>query len=244
MSYDIAQKAREAQASYQAALARLNAARSAYEQGAGGAYAAAKARRALIERKIEEATEEADSASAAYRQAFAAGNFEKTAVVREALARKHEAEGMVDALRVALGESVREMQHHLLDASKQGREYHAAHGSAYIAYVHAEAYTALAQCGEAIARAMALSRAIPAPGGYYESDTGRPLSLVSGALQRHAVQERQAYIHAALTQMADQHTEHVRVAEIGSFDLGALQSRELLSPVQAAQVRRGMGVEG
>lgn len=58
MTFDIQEHARSAQAAYQAALARLNTARTAYETGGGAAYAAAKAQRDLLERKIKEADDE------------------------------------------------------------------------------------------------------------------------------------------------------------------------------------------
>lgn len=187
MSYDIAAKARETQANYQAALVRLSTARSAYEQGAGGAYAAAKAQRALIEGKIKEAEAEVDSAETAYHQAFAAGHFERTPVVREALARKHDAEATIAALRVALGKIAEDMQRHLIDASVQGRQYRDEYQGAYTAYVRNVAMQALAQSGEAIARALALATTVPAPGGYWEDEYEG-----QGALPDSALRERRA----------------------------------------------------
>ena len=117
MTFDIQEHARSAQAAYQAALARLNTARTAYETGGGAAYAAAKAQRDLLERKIKEADDEVRTAKDAYHQAWAADNFENTARVREVLARKHESEATCEALRVALARSEQDMQRHLLDAS-------------------------------------------------------------------------------------------------------------------------------
>lgn len=238
MTFDIQEHARSAQAAYQDALARLNTARTAYETGGGAAYAAAKAQRELLERKIKEADDEVRTANDAYHQAWVADNFEKTDRVREVLARKHESEATCEALRVALARSEQDMQRHLLDASVQGREYDAAHGSAYAAYVRAEAYTALAQSGEAIARALALSVNVRSAGGYYDSDIGMPLGTLPADLIDKAIKGRQAYIHAALVAMASRHETHVDVPEIGACDFGALQVRELLSPVQIHKVRR------
>lgn len=237
MTFDIQEKARKAQASYQTALEQLNTARAAYAQGGGAAYAAAKAQHELLERKVKEAQEELSSASEAYHQALAADNFEKTALVREALARKREAEDMAEALRMAHAKSTQDMQRHLLEASVQGREYDNAHGSAYAAYVTAEAYTALAQHGEAVARALALSASVRADHGYYESDLGKPLSMLPNDLMKQAIRDRQAYIHGALSAMADEFMTRVDVAEIGVLDLGALQARELLSPAQIQKMK-------
>lgn len=238
MTFDIQEKARKAQAAYQTALEQLNTARAAYEQGGGAAYAAAKAQHELLERKTKEAQEELSSASEAYHQALAADNFEKTAPVREALARKREAEEMAEALRMAHAKSAQDMQRHLLQASVQGREYDDAYGGAYATYVKAEAYTALAQHGEAIARALALSASVRADHGYYESDLGKPLSMLPNDLIKQAIKDRQAYIHGALSAMANEFTTRVDVAEIGVLDLGALQSKELLTPVQIHRVKQ------
>lgn len=242
MSYDIAEKAREAQANYQAALVRLNTARTAYEQGAGGAYAAAKAQRELLERKIQEAQDEADRATDAYQQAFAAGNFEKTAAVRDALARKHEAEGLGAALRDALSKNAQDMQRHLLEASTQGREYVAAHSGAYSAYVRAQALAALAGGGEAIARTLALATAIPVAGGYWEKEFGEQGALPE-SLERERDANRQDGILETLRYMARQYPARAHVAEIGPLELGALQERELLTTVQQLKARRAIGAE-
>ncbi len=146
---------------------------------------------------------------------------------------------MADAMRVALAQREQDTRRHLIDASGQGRAYADAHDTAYGAYARVEAYEALQECGEKIARAMALCSHVPQRHSAHEDSLGRMhLSEKSDAEIRAA---RWAFILRALATMAKECTDYAErpvVDALGALELGALSVREFLSPAQVQVMRR------
>ena len=239
MTTDIHTEARNAQTELHQAIATLNAARTAYQAGAGASYAQAKTLQLDLARKIEAAEGEAAAAEADFQREFAAAGYVRTDAVRDALARKAEALAMADAMRVAQAQCEQDMRRHLIEASDQGQVYVNAHASAFRTYARAEAFQALEEAGEKIARAMALCGHVPARGSAQEDSLGRMhLSEQSDAEIRAA---RCGFILkylATLAKARPEYSEQPTVEALGSLDLGALSVSEFLSPAQALVMRR------
>lgn len=241
MTFNIAEDVREAQTELHRAIATLDAARAAYQSGAGAGYAHAVALQADLATKIRAADQAAAAAESDFLREFAAAGYERNDAVREALTRKADALAMADAMRAAVARSAQEVQHQLADASDQGREYAHAHAAAYRAYARAEAFQALEESGERIARAMALCAHVPKEGSAYEDSLGRMnLSDASDAEIRAArwkfILEKLATLAKARPEYGDQHT----VQELGVVDLGALSKSDFLSPIQIGQLRKSV----
>lgn len=239
MTNDIHNEARNAQTELHQAIAKLETARAAYQAGAGEGYAQARVLQRDLTAKIEAAEGEAAAAEADFQREFAAAGFVRTEAVRQALARKAESLAMADAMRVALAQREQDTRRHLIDASGQGRAYADAHDTAYGAYAQVEAYEALQECGEKIARAMALCSHVPQRHSAHEDSLGRMhLSEKSDAEIRAA---RWAFILRALATMAKECTDYAErpvVDALGALELGALSVREFLSPAQVQVMRR------
>jgi len=239
MTTDIQTEARNAQTELHQAIATLDAARTAYQAGAGADYAQAKTLQLDLARKIEAAESEAAAAEADFQREFAAAGYVRTDPVREALARKAEALAMAEAMRVAQAQCEHDKRRHLIEASDQGRVYVNAHASAFGAYARAEAFQALEEAGEKIARAMALCGHVPLENSAHEDFLGRmSLSESSDAETRAA---RWAFILKSLATLAKECPDYAQrptVEALGAMDLGALSVREFLSPAQALVMRR------
>lgn len=239
MTYDINEDVRNAQTELHQAIASLDAARAEYQNGAGAAYAQAVTQQADLTAKIKAADDAAATAEAAFQREFATAGFERNDAVREALSRKGEAVAMAEAMRAALAQREKDTRTHLIDASEQGRAYVDAHDAAKGAYARAEAYQALQEAGEKIARAMALCAHVSQRGSAYEDSLGRMhLSEASDAEIRAA---RWAFILKYLATMAKacpEYGERPVVPALGMLELGAMSVRELLSPVQVLMMRK------
>lgn len=239
MTNDIQTEARNAQAELHQAIAQLDAARTAYQAGGGERYAQAKTLHLDLTRKIDSAEGEAAVAEADFQREFAAAGYVRTDAVREALARKAEALAMADAMRVVLSQCEQDTRRHLIEASAQGQAYVHAHADAFGAYARAEAYQALQEAGEKIARAMALCAHVPLRGSAQEDSLGRMrLSEKSDAEIRAA---RWGFILKCLATLAKEcpdYAERPTVEALGALDLGALSVREFLSPTQTILARQ------
>ncbi|RYF64378.1 MAG: hypothetical protein EOO29_42450 [Comamonadaceae bacterium] len=239
MGYDINEDVRNAQTELHQAIAALDAARANYQHGAGAAYAQAVALQADLFAKIRAADQAAATAESDFLREFAAAGYERNDAVREALSRKGDAVAMADAMRAALAQREQDTRAHLIHASEQGRAYVNAHDAAQGAYARAEAYQALGEAGEKIARAMALCSHVPQQGSAYEDSLGRMhLSEASDAEIRAA---RWAFILKYLATMAKacpEYGERPVVPALGVLDLGALSARDFVSPARAQMMRK------
>ena len=239
MGYDINEHVRNAQTALQLAIATLDAARADYQHNGGAGYAEASATQTDLTTKIKAAEDEAATAEADFQRKFAAAGYVRTDAVGQALARKAEALAMADAMRVALAQGEQKMRQQLMVASEQGRAYVDAHASAFAAYARAEAFEAVQEAGERIARAMALCAHVPKAGSAYEDPLGRMHWSERDDTQIKA--SRWAFILEALATLAKERPEYAvqPVAEVlGRVELGALSAREFLSPAQAMLQRK------
>ena len=241
MTFNVQEKARNAQAALHEALAALTRARTAYDNDAGHRFAQAKAAQETLSAKIKAAEDEADAASDAFHAAFASAGFESSdAATRAALNRKNDAQAMAEVMRVALAKGAKELQALAAEASRQARTYAAAYERAYTAHARAEGYKVLQEAGEAVARAMALAAHAPCSTSAHEDSLGRPPS--SAALREEMVAARWAFILDGLKAMAEGLPEYgarSQVEALGVFDLGALTAQDVLTPAQIHKVQRG-----
>lgn len=239
MTFDIQEHARSAQAELHDALAALAHARTVYESDAGPRFAQAKAAQELLADKIKSAEEEAGSASEAFHKAFSAAGFEPDETTRVALNRKNDAQAMAEGVRVAQAKGVQGLQEVAAEASTQARAYAAAYEHAYIAHAQAEAYKALQDAGEQLARAMALAAHAPCNTSVHEDSLGRPAP--TPAIHDATVAGRWAFILNGLRAMAKDRPEYrtrPQVQALGLFDLGALTAQDVLTPVQIYKMQR------
>jgi hypothetical protein len=243
MQHDIQAQAKNAQEELQQAVAKLDAARAAYQDGPGARYAQALARQADLQRKSAAADAEVAAADAAFREAFEAAGYERTEAVRTAQRRKAEALELADATRAALERCAPDQQHQLIEASRLARQYIGAHQDAYAAYAQAQAREAIAQAGEQIARAMALMAHVPSSNRIREEFYGRDHK---GLPSPHndagqLATSRAAVILDELAELAKARPEYARrphVEMIGVCDLGALSARDLLTPAKVHMIRQ------
>lgn len=238
MQHDIHAQAQCAQAEMQQAVARLDAARAAYQGGAGMQYGQAVARRAELQRKSAAADADVQAADAAFRSAFEAAGFERTEAVRAAQRRKGEAQDLAEATRAALERCGSDLGQGLIDASAQGREYVRAHEAAYAAYARAQAHQAIAEAGAQIARAMALMAHVRLDNSAHEDWQGRtpPTEAIADDLKT----ARSRFILRELSELAKAQPEYAarpHVEMLGACDLGPLSERELLTPGQVHKAR-------
>ncbi|WP_326538617.1 hypothetical protein [Pseudorhodoferax sp.] len=238
MQHDIHAQAQRAQAELQQAVARLDAARAAYQDGAGAQVGQALARQADLQRKSATADAEVQAADAAFRAAFEAAGFERTDAVRAAQRRKGDAQDLAEATRAALQRCGTHLGRDMIEASAQGRAYLWAHEKAYAAYARAQAHQAIAEAGAQIARAMALMAHVPLDDSGHEDWQGRPSPSEATAHELKAA--RSAFILQALTELATARPEYAtrpHVEMLGACDLGPLTERELLTPGQVHMAR-------
>lgn len=239
MHHDIHAQAQHAQAELQQAMAKLDAARAAYQAGAGGQYGQALAAQGELQRKSAAADAEVQAADAAFRVAFEAAGYERTEAVRETQRRKGDAQDLAEATRAALERCGTVLRGHAIDASLQGRAYVDAHKAAYAAYARAQAHQAIAEAGEQIARAMAFMAHVPQPHSAHEDWQERmpPSKAIADELKA----ARSAFILKALADLSKARPEYAtrpHVETLGACDLGPLSERELLTPTQVYMARR------
>lgn len=239
MHHDLHEQAQRAQEDLQQAIVKLDAARAAYQGGAGAQYAQALARQADLQRKSAAADAEVAAADAEFRATFEAAGYERTDAVREAQRRKADAQDLADATRIALERCGQELEQQATEAGVQGDSYVTAHKSAYAAYARAQAHEAIAKAGEQIARAMALMAHVPLDGSGHEDALGR--HSPSEAAEKVLKAARAAFILEKLTVLAQARPEYEgrpHVEMLGACDLGALKPHQLLTSGQVETARR------
>jgi hypothetical protein len=214
-------KLSNAQEAFDAALTKLQQCRQTYEQGSGKVYADLMARQADLRDKIARNEAEAETATAEFKQLLSAAAYEKTKPVKDALNRKNDALSIAEELRTALLDVERATVEPMMTASTDGMAYVYAHDKAYAAYAHLQAYQAIAECADSMARAIALV-------SHVSDKTG--LDQMSGDAPAYRVR----FIWHELQELACGLPESDRrpeVPELGRLNLGMFANRQFLSPV-------------
>lgn len=224
----------QAEATYHEALRQLAQACAEFNDGAGKAYAELLERQAALRGKIATHEGAAEAATTEFKRLLAASNYEKTKAVKEALFAKNDALAIAEELREALADSERTALPIQAAASRAAERYANTHDAAYAAYARLEACKALAECEEALTRAMALMVHVPDPLGIdRRSDDARAY--------------RMKFIWQRLSAVALERPEAQQQPEVealGVLELGAFAGRAYLTPVQALQLQRAEACAG
>ncbi|CAN7557941.1 hypothetical protein [Acidovorax sp. LjRoot194] len=218
----------QAEATYHAALRALAQACAEFNNGAGKTYAELLERHAELRKKIAAHEAAAGSATQEFKRLLAASNYEKTKAVKDALFTKNDAQSIAEELREALADSERTALPIRASASRAAEHYATTHDAAYGAYARLEAYKALAECEEALSKAMALLAHVPDPLGFDQR---------ADDMQAY----RMKFVADRLTAVALERPEALEQPEVealGVLELGPFTGRAYLTPVQALQLQR------
>lgn len=191
-----------------AALAALAHARSDYNEGAGKALAETRANVTRLHGLLAEQEAAAVAAREALGRALRGSNGVATDKSRAALAARRDAEDLIEEYRAMIAEMARALVEATIAADGAAETYERAHSGAVDAHVQQVARSALAQCGEAMARAIA------AGGG----------DIIEAELRRLAEPFRAT-------------TRGELAAAVGSVDLGALAQQDRLGATAGGLVK-------
>ncbi|SEP48099.1 hypothetical protein [Pseudomonas sp. Snoq117.2] len=216
---DLQQKHEQAKSTYAAALANLELARHTYDNGAGKAFAEAKKHRESLATQLDGEKQASERAKATLAEAVCQSNGARTADVTQALSDRRNADDMVDQLSALLSEADRLVESAHAEASTAGRTYMAAYEAAAQRWAEMNVLAALAQCGEQIARAMAVKapNGLPYPIRYERGEAGN----LDASSEQLVIKELRA--------LAEQCDTRPYVQEIGTVDLGAMEQQDVLS---------------
>jgi len=227
---DLQQKHEQAKADYASALKKLDLARYTYENGAGKAFAEAKKNRESLDAQLDSAKQASENAKAALSQAMGHSNGKRTPEVNLALAERRDADDLIDQFGELLAASDRLIEAAQLDASTAAREYLIAYEDAAQRWSEMNVLEALVECGERIARAMA----VKAPNGvlvpwHIKVDRGEAGSPEASCEQ---------LVINALRARASQCDSQPYVQEIGTAELGVMRHQDILSLGQIHKLRQ------
>lgn len=209
---------------YEAAVQALADTRQAHKEGAGKAYADMLAVQVDLKAKIAEHEASAAEAQSTFKRLFAKANHVVTKEVKAALFGKNDALAIAEELRSALAQSEAGALEPRIAASRAVEAYQRAHARAHAAYARMEIFRTLVQCGEAMARAVALATHIPG-----NPDIERLVDDVD--------RNRSAFVWDALIATARGLPEWARmprVEALGALDLGPFNDpSQFISPSAA-----------
>ncbi|WP_370678808.1 hypothetical protein [Comamonas sp. GB3 AK4-5] len=232
MNYDIQGKIAETKLAYEAALVKLEAARSTYDQGPKAELASALEQQEKMVAKIATCRANAKAAEAEFKQAFEAAGYERTTAVRQALNRKNDAVAMAEELEIAQGNVRNHLDSLLLDASPKAATLRSAYRSTKEAYGRWKAYDAMGESAGALKGAIALAAyTIP-----HSSDSLGRLAFSSSDAQEE-LRRSLAFIWDGLLQMAFEGQEQPALP-FAQADISPLKTSDLLTPCQAHIARR------
>jgi hypothetical protein len=214
---ELEQKHVAAQAAFEDAKNALIAARLEYIEGAGKTYAESAGRVAEIERLITEQEQIRDGAKQDLADRLRETPSEVSAGAKNALAARRNAEDLLEQYQVIQKEAAALAKINLAEASDAARSYMSAYDTAALAWADVNVYMTLIDCGERIARAMAVSRRRSADG----QENCR--SMVSQLLD------------AGVKSLGDSYRPYID--DIGVIDLGQLDGSLMMTPAQIRAIR-------
>lgn len=210
MSY-IKQKLNDANSTFARTAEALQHARHGYETDAGRTLAETAANCATLRKRIAEQTQAAEDARNALKTALRVSNAAVTSESKAALAARRNADDLLDQYSEMLVEADFQLVEATVSANDTAATYEHAYREAKTAQVAAIAYTALDQCGEVIARAIAAG--------------GR--EIIKEELNR-------------LVEMFESADVQEESYQLAPPDLGALANSDRLGPVVRWQIREVM----
>ncbi|KIX48624.1 hypothetical protein SY87_07560 [Burkholderia pseudomallei] len=212
---------------FEDAQARLERARAAYTTGAGKQYAEAIKSADTLPAQTAGHQQAHENAKAALENAMLSSGGQITSEVKTALAARRDAEDLIEQLATLERLASRTRQTIHIAASGAAREYVQAYEAATRTWSEMNVLSALVECGERIARAMAVvpidERLVPHATRTYKYRTAcMDRMLIELDRLRGAFKDEAAVYQEV----------------IGSIDLGALQCSEILSVAKVHTLSR------
>lgn len=232
MSYDIQGKIADAKSAYEAALDKLEVARSIFDQGPKTELTAALDQQGKMVAKIATCRANAKVAEADFKHAFEAAGYERTTAVRQALGRKNDALAMAEELEIALGNVRNQLESLLLDASSKADALRSAYLSTKEAYGRWKIYEAMGESADTLTGAITLA-VCTIPHG--RDSLGRP--AFSSVDAREELLRSLAFIWDGLLQMAFEGPQKPSLP-FAQADISPLKNSDLLTPGQLIIARR------
>jgi hypothetical protein len=224
---DLKQQLEKAKTSYDAARAALETARRIYQDGRGKEYAEVKQNVLTLKARIDEQKHASQAAKDSLAQALRSSNGAITPQAKEALAHRRNADDLLDQYRELMVESQRTSIDVHIAASEAAAAYVKTYDTASQCWAEMNVFAALVECGERIARAMAVMPQL---------ETLTPYAVKNTSLRGIVCRE---LMIAELDKLRKQYDDEVRpyVDEIGNLDLGSMAMNEILTPGEAKIAR-------
>lgn len=212
---------------YEEERSRLEERRSAYTSGPGKSYADMKESADELDRRIAEQNEAHEKAKAALADAMLSGGGRVTQEVKAALTQRRNAEDLIEQLAVLAQEMERTRKPVHVDASFAAKAYVQAYEAASQCWAEMNVLSALVECGERVARAMAV---VPVDENFvpYRVRSSKNATFCADLMLKELGTLRIAF-EEGRSDFQD---------AIGTIDLGALEYSEILSSVQAQALTR------
>lgn len=229
---NLKEKTQRAHETYLDARKRLDDARTRYQKGSGKVYSDHIDRQQALLTKISETKSEITGLEEAFKVMFAKAGYERTKDVKSVLREKSEAGDVLTELEAAHTACERDIFEPFAKAAADAKEFKAAYQNTYTAWARWQAYKALDECHQPIARALALLSHASA-------------NTVNEDNSFDVVGLRQKFVFDCLKELANAHpdaNEPPLLPELGDCDLGPFNSRPLPSPVEISMKRKALGL--
>ncbi|WP_155642970.1 hypothetical protein [Burkholderia stagnalis] len=219
------QKYEEAKANYATALEILELARHTYDNGVSKDFAEAKKNRGSLAAQLDSEKQASENAKAALAQAMRDSNGARSPEVAQALSDRRNTDDMIEQYADLLAQSDQLVNALKVDASPVAREYVNAYENAAQRWAEMNAFAALVECGERLARAMVVTAPCDALMPWHKRRTRG---------EDHPELSCEQIIMNTLRDLASQCEERrPYVQEIGALELGTMVVDDILSPAQA-----------
>ncbi|ARL09214.1 hypothetical protein [Burkholderia pseudomallei] len=219
---------------FEDAHAQLKKARIAYTNEAGKHYAESIANAGTLPSQMAEHRQAFEEAKSALEAALLRSGGQVTPEVKAALSDRRDAEDMIEQIATLEKHAERTRKRALIEASVTAREYVNAYQIASQRWAEMNVLSALVECGERIARAMAV---IPASELFvpYAVTTGEDNTICKNRVLNELDRLRDAFMDEGRSAYS---------TIIGELDLGSLTIGEILSPAAIIKVSEELRVNG
>lgn len=226
---DLTQQHAAAKVAYEEARAALDIARRNYDEGPGKKFAEVKRSAMTVQQAIGEHEQARQAAKATLASALRAAIGEDTKEAKDALALRRNADDMIDQYGELAAELESEVTEAHILASQAARAYIGAYEAASRCWAELNAYAVMLECGERMARAMAVRRVVIDP-------------HFAGGLDVRDSKCRDMMVDLLDKLSAKYSSDQCPfVADIGVVDLGSMSRDEILSTGAANLLRAQTG---